>query len=163
MIGLCIYKQNGNAAYWKFHEAVFKGQKDIPNEGFEDKLLAMAKDAGADQAKVKGCFDAGETKALVDATLGEAEAIGVNSTPTFFINGKRLSGAQSLEAFKAHHRPRARQGRQELRLQRGGTRPLADGQSRDGAHSARSLRSAARSRARIVTAESPTPSARLAA
>jgi protein-disulfide isomerase len=101
MIGLCIYKQNGNAAYWKFHEAVFKGQKDIPNEGFEEKLLAMAKDAGADQAKVKGCFDAGETKALVDATLEEAEAIGVNSTPTFFINGKRLSGAQSLEAFKA--------------------------------------------------------------
>lgn len=101
MIGLCLYKQNGNAAYWKFHEAVFKAQKDVPNEGFEDKLIAMAKDAGGDPAKVKACFDAGETKALVDATLEEAEAIGVNSTPTFFINGKRLSGAQSLDAFKA--------------------------------------------------------------
>jgi len=101
MIGLCLYKQNGNPAYWKFHEAVFKAQKDVPNEGFEDKLLAMAKDAGGDQEKVKACFEAGETKALVDATLEEAEAIGVNSTPTFFINGKRLSGAQSLDAFKA--------------------------------------------------------------
>jgi len=101
LIGLCIYKQAGNAAYWKFHEAVFKAQKDIPNENSGEKLLAMAKDAGADQAKVKACFEAGDTKALVDATIAEAEAIGVNSTPTFFINGRRLSGAQSLDAFKA--------------------------------------------------------------
>lgn len=33
--------------------------------------------------------------------MAEAEEVGVNSTPTFFVNGKRLSGAQSLEAFKA--------------------------------------------------------------
>ena len=43
----------------------------------------------------------GETKALIDASLSEAEEIGVHSTPTFYVNGKRLSGAQSLEAFKA--------------------------------------------------------------
>lgn len=101
LIGLCVYKVGGNAAYWKFHEAVFKAQKDIPSEEPAGKLLGMAKDAGADQAKVKDCFDKGETKALVDATLAEAEEIGVNSTPTFFVNGKRLSGAQSLDAFKA--------------------------------------------------------------
>jgi protein-disulfide isomerase len=101
LIGLCVYKVGGNAAYWKFHEAVFKAQKDVPSEEPAGKLLGFAKDAGADQAKVKDCFEKGETKALVDATLAEAEEVGVNSTPTFFINGKRLSGAQSLEAFKA--------------------------------------------------------------
>ncbi len=82
-------------------EAVFKAQKDIPNEQPAEKLLGIAKDAGADPAKVKECFDKGETKALVDASMAEAEEVGVNSTPTFFVNGKRLSGAQSLEAFKA--------------------------------------------------------------
>ena len=97
MIGLCIYKQSGNPAYWKFHEAVFKAQKDIPNEGPEPKLLAMAKEAGGDEAKVKACYDAGETKALVDATLEEAEAIGVNSTPTFFINGKMQRGVPKVD------------------------------------------------------------------
>ena len=101
LIGLCVYKVGGNPAYWKFHEAVFKAQKDIPNEEPAAKLLGMAKDAGADPAKVKDCFDKGETKALIDASMAEAEEIGVNSTPTFFVNGKRLSGAQSLEAFKA--------------------------------------------------------------
>jgi protein-disulfide isomerase len=101
IVGLCIYQQAGNDAYWKYHQAVFKAQKDIPNENPGEKLIAMAKDAGADPAKVKACFEAGETKPIVDATLAEAEAIGVNSTPTFFINGRRLSGAQPLEAFKA--------------------------------------------------------------
>ncbi len=101
IIGLCIYQQSGNDAYWKYHQAVFKAQKDIPNENPGEKLLALAKDAGADEAKVKACYEAGETKPIVEATLAEAEAIGVNSTPTFFINGRRLSGAQPLEAFKA--------------------------------------------------------------
>ena len=101
LTGLCVYKIGGNAAYWKYHEAVFKAQKEIQPDSASDKLLAIAKDAGADPAKVKACVEAGETKALIDTTLAEAEAVGVNSTPTFFINGKRLSGAQSLEAFKA--------------------------------------------------------------
>ena len=101
LIGLCVYKVGGNDAYWKYHEAVFKAQKDIPNEEPAHKLLGLAKEAGADQAKVKDCFDKGETKATLDATMAEAEEVEVNSTPTFFINGKRLSGAQSLDAFKA--------------------------------------------------------------
>jgi len=100
LVGLCIYKSAGNDAYWKYHEAVFKAQKDVPNEEPEAKLLAMAKDAGADPAKVKECLEKGETKPILDAGMAEAEAIEVNSTPTFFINGKRLSGAQSLDAFK---------------------------------------------------------------
>lgn len=101
VIGLCVLRQAGNDAYWKYHQAVFKAQKEIPNENPSEKLLAMAKEAGADEAKVKSCYEAGETKPVVAATLAEAEAIGVNSTPTFFVNGRRLSGAQSLDAFKA--------------------------------------------------------------
>ncbi|HEY8515878.1 MAG TPA: DsbA family protein [Candidatus Binatia bacterium] len=101
VMGLCVYKLAGNDAYWKYHAAVFKAQKEIPNEDPDAKLLELAKEAGADEAKVKACYDAGETKPIVEATLAEAEAIGVNSTPTFFINGRRLSGAQSLDAFKA--------------------------------------------------------------
>jgi protein-disulfide isomerase len=111
LIGLCLFKQNGNAAYWKYHDAVFKSQKEITPDNATDKLLALAKESGGDQAKVKACLDAGETKALVDATLAEAESVGVNSTPTFFINGRRLSGAQSLEAFKAIIDPELAKGK----------------------------------------------------
>jgi protein-disulfide isomerase len=38
---------------------------------------------------------------LVRADVAEAAALGVNSTPTFFVNGRRVSGAQPLDGFKA--------------------------------------------------------------
>jgi protein-disulfide isomerase len=101
LIGLCVFKQSGNDAYWKYHKAVFEKQKEIPNESPATLLLTLAKDSGADEAKVKACFDAQETKQTVVTTLEEAEKIGVDSTPTFFINGRKLSGAQPLEAFQA--------------------------------------------------------------
>ena len=101
LIGLCVFKQNGNDAYWKYHAAVFEKQKDVPTENPTAQLLAIAKESGADEAKVKACLDAEETKPLVAASLEEAEKIGVDSTPTFFINGRKLSGAQPLEAFQA--------------------------------------------------------------
>ena len=71
-----MYKVGGNPAYWKFHEAVFKAQKDIPNEEPAAKLLGIAKDAGADPAKGQGVLRQGETKALVDASMAEAEEVG---------------------------------------------------------------------------------------
>ena len=101
LIGLCVYKLGGNAAYWKYHETVFKSQKDVPNEDSATKLLGFAKDAGVDQAKVKECFDKGETKALVDASMAEAEEVGVNSTPTFFVNGIKLQGGFPPQYFDA--------------------------------------------------------------
>jgi protein-disulfide isomerase len=100
-MGLCVLKQAGNDAYWKYHKEVFAKQKEIDADNANDKLMAMAKAAGADEAKIKSCVDAKEADPIIEATFTEAEALGVNSTPTFFVNGRRLSGAQPLEAFKA--------------------------------------------------------------
>jgi protein-disulfide isomerase len=111
MIGLCVFKQAGNDAYWKYHAKIFEQQKDIPNEAPAPKLLGIAKESGADEGKVKACFEAEETKQIVVATLEEAEKIGVDSTPTFFINGRKLSGAQPLEAFQAIIDPELAKGK----------------------------------------------------
>ncbi|HZR81800.1 MAG TPA: DsbA family protein [Candidatus Binatia bacterium] len=100
LIGLCVFKQSGNEAYWKYHHTVFDKVKEIPSDKPADALLDIAKNAGADRDKVKECFEKEETQPLIDATQEEAEAINVNSTPTFFVNGRRLSGAQPLDAFK---------------------------------------------------------------
>ena len=101
IVGLCVNKISGTDAYWKYHSAVFAKAEGIEAEDANDKLLAIAKDAGADQAKVKECLDKGETKAAIAAAMAEAESIGVNSTPTFFVNGKRLAGAVPLDQFKS--------------------------------------------------------------
>jgi len=54
-----------------------------------------------DEAKFTQCFDSKASQEQVDKDLQEATAIGANSTPTFFINGRRLEGAQPFENFKS--------------------------------------------------------------
>lgn len=102
-IGICLYRQKGNEAYWTYHEEVFAKQQELPPGGDEanEQLLGFATAAGGDADAVRGCFEGGEATAHVEATLAEAEALGVGSTPTFFVNGRQLSGAQPLEAFSA--------------------------------------------------------------
>lgn len=102
-IGICLYRQKGNDAYWTYHEEVFARQQELPPGGPDanDQLLGFAVTAGGDADAVRACFEGGEATAQVEATLAEAEALGVGSTPTFFVNGRQLSGAQPLGAFSA--------------------------------------------------------------
>jgi len=59
-----------------------------------------ARDAGLDVAGFQECFDGRNAQDAVDADVHEASALGVNSTPTFFVNGRRLSGALAPADFK---------------------------------------------------------------
>jgi protein-disulfide isomerase len=53
-----------------------------------------------DQASFDQCLDSGKHQAVVQDDHAGAEKLGVNSTPTFYINGRPLIGAQPYEAFK---------------------------------------------------------------
>lgn len=109
-IGLCVHREGGNDAYWKYHREVFRKQGDVDADEAEEQLLAIAVKAGVEKKAVASCFEAGETAETITATLAEAEELQVNSTPTFFINGRRLSGARPLEAFKAVIEPELEDG-----------------------------------------------------
>ena len=96
----CAGRQN-DEAFWKMYHAVFKNQREINQDNLKEKVTGYAKDAGIDEAKFTQCFDSKEALADVERDLTEAAAVGANSTPTFFINGRRLEGAQPYENFKA--------------------------------------------------------------
>jgi protein-disulfide isomerase len=87
--------------FWKMYHAIFKGQRDLNQDNLKGRVTAYAKGAGLDEAKFTECFDAKTTLPRIEKDLAEAAAVGANSTPTFFINGRRLEGAQPLENFKA--------------------------------------------------------------
>ena len=55
---------------------------------------------GLDQAAFDQCLDSGRHRAVVQADYAGAEKLGVNSTPTMYINGRPLIGAQPYEVFK---------------------------------------------------------------
>ncbi len=96
----CAGQQSGDG-FWKMYHAVFKGQRELNQDNLKEKVTQFAKDAGLDAEKFSQCLDSKEAAAQVEKDLAEAAAVGANSTPTFFINGRRLEGAQPLENFKS--------------------------------------------------------------
>jgi predicted DsbA family dithiol-disulfide isomerase len=64
-------------------------------------LQAAADKVGLDRAAFDKCVESREFKAAVDLDMEAAVAAGVTGTPSFFINGRLLDGAQPFEAFRS--------------------------------------------------------------
>ncbi len=67
----------------------------------KDKLQGFAKELNLDMTKFEPCLTNDQTLDRVKADTQEGSAAGVRGTPTFFINGQGLVGAQPFEAFQA--------------------------------------------------------------
>jgi protein-disulfide isomerase len=79
--------------YAAFRSTVYKNQPSISAEHARDMLLHFAAEAGVDSAKLPDCLDAKASLPRVEANMREAEALGVDQTPTMFINGRAIVGA----------------------------------------------------------------------
>ena len=95
----CAFKQ-GNDQFWTMYKGLFTKQGEINKDNLKDKATEIASSGGIDVDKFKQCFEGREALDAVKADQGEATSLGVSSTPTFFVNGRRLSGAQTPEGFK---------------------------------------------------------------
>ena len=89
----CANEQN---AFWKYHDLLF----DRPNGLGREAYIGYASSLGLDTAAFTECLDSGRYKEEVQADLSFAVNLGVQSTPTFFINGIPLVGAQPFEVFQ---------------------------------------------------------------
>ncbi|MFN8545320.1 MAG: thioredoxin domain-containing protein [Candidatus Binatia bacterium] len=94
-------KQQSPDAFWKVYHGFFANQKDINQQNVKDKATEYLKDSGIDMAKWGECVDGKKTTDLVKAQMQEGSGLGVTGTPSFFINGRQLVGAQPFENFKA--------------------------------------------------------------
>jgi protein-disulfide isomerase len=81
--------------FWEYHDALFSKKKADP-----DTLKEISRDLRLDAAKFQNCLDSGLKASLVQRSLSEAQALGVQGTPTFFVNGRTLSGAASYERLR---------------------------------------------------------------
>jgi protein-disulfide isomerase len=80
--------------FWPYQKALFAGPPKPP-----DQLPAVARDTGLDTASFTACVASGKHEAAVQKDVEEGKRLEVTGTPTFFINGRVLTGAQPLEAF----------------------------------------------------------------
>jgi protein-disulfide isomerase len=88
---LCAADQD---KFWQMHDLLMGNQIDENVGQFSTTRLKTmgAFIAGLDQTAFAACIDGGTHHARVDAMDAEAQTRGVNSTPTFFVNGKILPG-----------------------------------------------------------------------
>lgn len=82
--------------YWEMHARLFANQAALQI----DQIKKTASSLGIDQAAFDQCLDGGKYTSKVAADLDQGEGLGVNSTPSLFINGRPLVGAQPFDVFK---------------------------------------------------------------
>lgn len=88
--------------FWEMHNVIFERQQDWSNEPSSDKKFEeYAKELGLDVEKFKEDVKKDELSKKIDDQRNEGIEVGVSSTPTFFLNGKRIEPESlSVESFK---------------------------------------------------------------
>jgi protein-disulfide isomerase len=81
--------------YWEMHDRIFANQASMEVPALKQHALTLKLDA----AKFDQCLDGGKYAAAVKEGVTQGEALGVQSTPTLFVNGRPILGAQSYEYF----------------------------------------------------------------
>jgi protein-disulfide isomerase len=99
--GRCVFRQSASA-YWDYHDWIFENQKDITPENLKTKVLEFAKtkDKDIDPNQLTSCMDSNATAAEIDKTVAMGQSLGVNQTPTAFVNGRRLAGSTPWNDLK---------------------------------------------------------------
>lgn len=75
--------------FWAYHDLLFENQKELGRPF----LLAYAERLGLDIPRFTSCLASDAARARVMADTRAAAALGVESTPTVFLNGRRIAGA----------------------------------------------------------------------
>jgi len=105
-LGSCAAAKQGKYkefkdAFWEkgFAPYAASGGRDQAPLG-EDNVVKIAKDLGLDGEKLKTDMHSPDCEKRIEADMAEMQKFHVNSTPTFFINGKHVNGALPKDQFK---------------------------------------------------------------
>lgn len=90
--GRCIYKQDPQA-FWKFHDWIYENQDGVTPDALNSKVMTWAGTAGVDAIQLGRCVDGKATDQEVTQSMAEGRSLGVDATPTLFINGRKFVGA----------------------------------------------------------------------
>ena len=88
--------QKGDKGFWAAHDMLFKNQQKLADED----LLGYAKELALDVDKVKAAIADQKYQAIYTADQDQADDLQAQGTPHMFINGRRIVGAQPVDAFK---------------------------------------------------------------
>ena len=83
--------------FWSYHDKLYAGSPKLSPE----ELKSYAKEVGLNVDSFEHCLTTRKYQAIVQKDLSEGTQLGLTGTPTFFINGREVSGNQPLDIFGA--------------------------------------------------------------
>jgi len=92
LAGRCAYKQDPKA-FWKMYDLIYDNQDLISPSDVYDKMLEYAGRANLNVDTFKACLSSPEATAEVNSSIENGKLLDVRSTPTVFVNGRPLTGA----------------------------------------------------------------------
>jgi protein-disulfide isomerase len=88
---------NEQGKFWEMHDKLFANQQQLDRPSLEK----YAQEIGLNMARFKSALDGSKFKDRIQKDSAEGMKVGANGTPTFFINGQKVEGAQPFDSFKA--------------------------------------------------------------
>lgn len=82
--------------FWEYHNKLFENNDALDTES----LKRYAEELGLDAPEFDDCLDSGKMEAEVKKDFSDGSRYGVSGTPSFFINGVNLVGAQPYSVFE---------------------------------------------------------------
>ncbi|HJU87114.1 MAG TPA: DsbA family protein [Gemmatimonadota bacterium] len=83
--------------FWPYYDALFSGRHELSGSGY----AAAANEVGIDEERFDACYRNADHAEEVALDIKEGEKFYILGTPTFYVNGRRMEGAQRPEAFAA--------------------------------------------------------------
>lgn len=90
--GRCAYQQDP-ATFWKIYDLIYDNQEIISAGNAWTKMMDYAGQSRLDTDTFKACMASPEAGEAVNASRANGQLLEVNSTPTVFVNGRRIVGA----------------------------------------------------------------------
>jgi protein-disulfide isomerase len=91
-----VFQSKGNDAFWKLHDALFANNPQLEDSDFEELVTKQ----GLSWKSLQGPLASPKLTARINESMDLADDFQARGTPHFFVNGRRLSGAQPIDAFK---------------------------------------------------------------
>lgn len=92
-VGVASVCTERQGRFWEFHDNVFRMGQDLSQPG----LVAIASSLGFDMEECRQCLASADATERVRHDISTAQAAGVDGTPTYFVNNRRVRGASELE------------------------------------------------------------------
>jgi protein-disulfide isomerase len=97
--GRCVFRQNP-AAFWDYFDYMYENQASVTPENLSSKIQDFASQKSLNAMQLSRCIETKAPEPEINKSVTEGRSLGVDATPTMFLNGRKLVGSipwQSLE------------------------------------------------------------------